>query len=830
MEKFWRHSPEELFATLQSRAEGLSEGEAKRRLGRLGPNSLKPSKKGKGISLFLSQFKSPLILLLVGAAILSFSLGAHLDASIICIIVVLSGLLGFFQERGALTALESTLQLVSNKTTVRRGGKESDIATEEIVPGDIVVLNAGDLVPADCLLLAAKHLFVDEATLTGETAPAEKVPGMVKAEAPQQERTNSIFYGSMIASGFGLALVVATGKNTLFGEIVERIRVRPPETAFEVGVRKFGFFLMEVTLLLVIAIFAVNIYLERPALQALLFSLALAVGLTPQLLPAIISVNLARGARKMAAKRVLVKRLASIENFGQMDILCADKTGTLTEGKVRLEKAVNGIGEESEKCRLFAYLNAKFQTGYTNPLDQAILNAGEIDVSGWEKVDEIPYDFVRKKLSVVLEKEGKKLLIAKGAVPQMLSICQDVVVDGHTEPMRAREEGIKAYFEASCREGFRTLALAYGEGDAEQNLILIGFLHFRDPPKEDIASSVAELKKKGVHLKIITGDHHLIALHIAQNLGLTHAHLVTGAEIQHMSEAALMKVAREKNLFAEIEPNQKEHIILALRKAGHIVGYLGDGINDVSALHSADVSISVESAADAAKEAADIVLLSKDLHVLRQGVEEGRRTFANTLKYVYMATSANFGNMFSMAGASLFLTYLPLLPKQVLLTNLFTDFPEMAIATDNVDEDIAHRPIQWDLPFIRRFMIVFGLLSSIFDFATFAVLLFWLKAGPDLFRTGWFVESVVSATLVVLVIRTRHSFFQSRPSPTLTAAIVATALAVLAVPFTPLGALFGFVPLPNSFYAPLAAIVGLYIITAELMKRAFFRKGQIVSR
>lgn len=813
MEKFWQYSPENLLVQLKSRLEGLTVQEARKRLSEYGVNALKPPRKGKGLLLFFSQFKSPLILLLIGAAITSSFFGAHLDTSIICIIVALSGLLGFFQERGALSALEKVIQIVENKAVVRREGKESKIAMGKVVPGDIVLLKAGDFVPADSLLLESKHLFVDEASLTGESSPAEKAPGSISKDAPQQERTNALFFGTIVISGTAVALVAATGRATQFGSVAERIRFHPPETVFEWGVKKFSYFLLEVTFFLVIAIFAFNIYLQRPPLDAFLFSLALAVGLTPQLLPAIISVNLARGAHKMARRRVVVKRLASIENFGQMDILCADKTGTLTQGKMRLEKAVDSEGKESEECHFCAYLNAHFQTGYPNPLDQAILSSGKRDISGWQKVDEIPYDFNRKRLSVLLEKEGKRCLISKGAVPQILSICQGI-----------DQEKMHSYFEEMGRRGFRTLAIARGEGEKEENLTLLGFLHFVDPVKEGILDAVLELKKKGVQLKIITGDHSLVALHVAQAIGLTHAHLVTGREIGHVNEHGLMKLAREKNLFAEIEPNQKERIILALRKSGYIVGYLGDGINDVSALHSADVGIAVATGANAAKEAADIVLLDKDLHVLRQGVEEGRHTFANTLKYVYMATSANFGNMFSMAGASLFLSFLPLLPKQVLLTNLLTDFPEMAIATDHVDPDIASRPIRWDFSFIRRFMFAFGLLSSLFDFATFAVLLLWLKAGPDLFRTGWFVESVASATLVVLVIRTRRPFFLSRPSWPLTLAIIGTALAVLLVPLTPLGALFGFSPLPSSFYFPLAAILAFYIASAEVAKRIFFRK------
>lgn len=821
---FWSWPLEKLQDELHSQKEGLSSAEADRRLELYGPNSLKPPQHGKGITLFLTQFKSPLILLLIGAAFLSFFLGGKTDATIIFTIVFLSGILGFFQERGALNALEKLMQLVENKAVVLRDGKESEIAFDQVVPGDVLILNAGDLIPADCAIIEAKHFFVDEATLTGESLPTDKTTGTTDAAASLAQRSNALFKGTMVTSGTASALVIYTGKNTEYSLIMDRIRFRPPETAFELGVRKFGYLLVEITMVLVITIFAVNIYLHKPVIESLLFALALAVGLTPQLLPAIISVNLSHGARRMAKQHVIVKRLPSIENFGQMDILCADKTGTLTLGKISLDQAVGIGGQKSEKVVFYGFLNANFQMGYTNPLDQAIQQAGKFDTQAWKKVNEIPYDFTRKRLSVVFEHESRRILIAKGALAQILSVCDRVELpEGKIEPLASHQKNIEQYFDEQSQKGFRTLALAYGEGDEENNLIFLGFLHFADPIKPDIAKVVDELAKKGVSLKIITGDHHSVAAHVAATFGVTQASLITGAELHQVTDRALMQIANEKTVFAEIEPNQKERIILALRKSGHVVGYLGDGINDVSALHSADIGIAVESGADAAKEASDIVLLKKDLSVLNEGIQEGRRTFINTMKYIYMASSANLGNMVSMAGVSCFLSFLPLLPKQVLLTNFFSDLPEMALATDRVSASTILKPVKWDLPLIRRFMIVFGLLSSLSDFLTFGALLFYFKANEALFRSGWFIESVVSAALIIFAIRTKSSIFHSKPGRLLTFAILIVALGVPFLPYTPLGRLFELIPVPLSFYGILGGIIVFYIISVEIAKRFFFK-------
>ncbi|HSX25763.1 MAG TPA: HAD-IC family P-type ATPase, partial [Chlamydiales bacterium] len=557
--------------------QGLTQAEAAERLRKYGPNSLKRPERARGLRLFFSQFKSPLILLLIGAGILSFSLGGKIDSSIICTIVVLSGLLGFFQERGAIHSLEKLLRLVETKAMVRREGKEEEIPLEQVVVGDIVVLNAGDVVPADCQVIEANRLFVDESTLTGESIPVEK------------GKEQPLFMGTVVASGVATAVVTAIGRSTKYGDIVEKSRFKPPETAFEVGVRKFGLFLLLVTVILVAAIFIVNVFLHRPVLQSFLFSLALAVGLTPQLLPAIISVNLSHGARKMAQKKVIIKRLASIENFGQMDVLCTDKTGTITMGKIELDHVTGVEDNESEKAAFFGYVNSKMQTAYTNPLDQAIQQKMNFDLGGWNLIDEIPYDFNRKRLSVIVEHEGHEMILVKGAVLPVLSVCNRVELpDGNVISLDERREAIEKFFDEKSSQGFRILAVAYGEGREEQGLILLGFFYFLDPIKPDIQQVVEELKKKGVNLKILSGDYHAVARHIATALNLPHAQLITGKQIEEASDEQLINIVREKNIFAEIEPGQKQRIVMALRNAGHIVGYLGDGVNDIPALHNAD--------------------------------------------------------------------------------------------------------------------------------------------------------------------------------------------------------------------------------------------------
>jgi Mg2+-importing ATPase len=830
---YWSVTQSDLLTGLGTRPEGLSSPEAKQRLMDYGANLLKPPKRSDTLSLLFAQFKSPIILTLVFAAGLSFFLQDPIDAVIILFIVLISGLLGFWQERGAVDAVNKLLAIVSIKTAVFRDGKTADIVLEDVVPGDIIILHAGDAIPADSLIIESKDFFVDEATLTGETYPVEKAAELLPAETPLSGRTNCVFMGTHVISGTGKAVVVFTGQQAEFGKISERLKLRPQETEFERGIQQFGYFLLEVTLALVVIVFAINVFFHKPVLESFLFSLALAVGLTPQLLPAIISINLAHGAKKMAAQKVIVKRLAAIENFGSMDVLCSDKTGTLTEGKVTMNSALDLEGNPSERIFFHAYLNAFFQQGFTNPLDEAILSYKQQDISGYKKADEVPYDFIRKRLSILVEKNSRYLMVTKGTIPNILSICALAETPGGDNVAVALVmQQIQQRFEMLSSQGFRLLGLAYKDmgvesvihKDLERDMIFLGFLLFFDPPKKGIAETIGSLKQLGVSLKIVTGDNRLVAAKVSHDIGIPEAKILSGSEIHEISDAALLRKVVETDVFAEIEPNQKERIILALRKAGHVVGYMGDGINDASALHAADVGISVDTAADVAKESADIVLMEKDLAVLVQGVREGRTTFANTLKYVFMATSANFGNMFSMAGASLFLSFLPLLPKQILLTNLMTDFPEMTIAADNVDSEMVDKPRRWDIAFIKKFMITFGLVSSIFDYMTFGVLIWILHATQAQFQTGWFMESVVSASLIVLVIRSRRPFFKSRPGKYLVIATIIIVAATLVLPFTPLGHIFGFALLPISFLLMMGLIVMLYIFMAEVVKRIFYRK------
>ena len=829
---FWSLSTTEILQQLQTTKEGLTGDEARQRLARYGSNLLKPPKRSDVLTLLLAQFKSPIILILFFATGLSFVLHDPVDALIILTIVLASGLLGFWQERGATNAVAKLLAIVQIKAAVLRDGGSKEIPVEEIVPGDIVVLNAGDIVPGDCLVQESKDLFVDEATLTGETYPVEKAVVVLSAETPLGQRTNSLWMGTHVVSGSGKALVIRTGKETEFGQVSERLKLRPQETDFEHGIRQFGYFLMEVTLVLVVAIFAINVYLARPVLDSFLFSLALAVGLTPQLLPAIISINLAHGAKRMAQEKVIVKRLASIENFGSMNVICADKTGTLTEGIVHLQSALDVAGAPSDKVLLYAYLNAFYETGFTNPIDEAIRTYRQFDVSGYQKQDEIPYDFVRKRLSILVSHDDTQLMVTKGALVNVLAVCASAETENGIVDIGAVRGAIQKHFEEYSHKGFRTLGVAYRSMETgsriskynEAGMTFLGFLVLFDPPKPNMIETIGSLKNLGVSLKIITGDNHLVAANVSQQMGLAKTKIITGPNLLQMSDGALLKQVVDVDVFAEIEPNQKERIILALRKAGNVVGYMGDGINDASALHAADVGISVESAVDVAKDAADIVLLEKELGVLVQGVREGRTTFANTLKYVFMATSANFGNMFSMAGVSLFLPFLPLLPKQILLTNLLTDFPEMTIATDRVDSEMVDYPRRWDIKAIRKFMITFGLVSSVFDYLTFGVLLLFLQATQEQFRTGWFLESVISASLIVLVIRSRKPFFESRPGKYLLMTTLLIAVVTLILPFTKLGEIFGFSWLPLLFLVLIGIIILFYIIAAEVVKTIFYKK------
>ena len=746
---YWSQTAETLLAKLTSKADGISSTDATQRLQKVGANTPKAQQRATPLMLFLNQFKSPIVLILIFATILSAFLGDWLDAVIIGGIVFGSAALSFSQEYSAGNAAAKLIETVQVTATVLRDGKLQPIPTEHVVPGDVVLLSAGSLIPADAVLLEANDLHVNQAVLTGETFPVEKLPGVVTS-AGLSDRTNTVFMGTSVSNGNGRALIVSTGKATAFGQIAARLQLRPPETEFERGIRRLGYLLSQVMFVLVLTIFALNVLSQKPILDSLLFSVALAVGLTPQLLPAIININLSKGSQRMAKEGVIVRRLNAIENFGSMDVLCTDKTGTLTQGIVQLDNAFEVTGQPSETVFRLAYFNSYFQSGLNNPLDAAILAARTLETADSGKVDELPYDFHRKRLSIIYHAGENTTMTTKGALANVLEVCTMIQVGADIQPLdRKQQAAVQKQFAAWSEQGYRVLGVAFKDvpasqihfnHDDEHDLTFAGFLLFLDPPKSDAAETLRDLAELDVQVKVITGDNQLVAIHAAQTIGMDVQNILTGEQLRAMPDEALWNMAERTTLFAEVDPNQKERIILALQKTGHVVGYMGDGINDASALHTADVGISVNTAVDVAREAADFVLLQQDLSVLKQGIIEGRRTFANTLKYVFMATSANFGNMFSVAGASLFLPFLPLLPKQILLLNFLTDLPELAIASDNVDPEVLLKPRRWDIDFIRRFMLVFGILSSVFDYLTFGVLLLLLSADADLFRTGWFIE------------------------------------------------------------------------------------------
>jgi len=828
---YWSATIQELLDRVSSTPRGLTSEEARRRLVSFGPNALRVRRRATGLVLFLRQFKSAIVLILLFATAVSAALQDWVTAAIILAIVLGSALLSFTQEYHASAATEKLQERLTVKSRVLRDGNAVLIPSEDIVPGDVVLLSAGSIVPADGVLLELRDFFVSESSLTGETFPVEKKLGPVAVDAALPARTGSVFMGTNVRSGAAQALVVETGARTVYGQIARHLELREPENDFQRGIRHFSYLLTEVMLVLTIIVFAVNVLSHKPVLDSLLFSVALAVGITPQLLPAIVSVNLARGSQVMAHRGVLVRRLESIENLGSMDVLCTDKTGTLTEGIVKLEQTTDVDGKPSARVLSLAGMNARLQTGLPNPLDEAIKEADHEPAEG-TKVDEVPYDFVRKRLSVVADLGGGRLLITKGAVENVLGVSTaagraDAVVPLDPDTLEAVRERVRGW----SAQGLRVIAVAsrkvplqerYERGD-ERDLILEGFLTFFDPPKSGVSNTIADLAGLGVRLKIITGDNRLVAAHTAEAVGLPVTGIVTGAALDRMADEALRHAADSSNLFVEIDPNQKERVILALKRTGHVVGYMGDGINDAPALLAADAGISVDQAVDVAKQAADFVLMERDLAVLHEGVVLGRRTFANTLKYIFITTSASFGNIFSMAGASLFLPFLPMMPAQVLLTNFLTDLPAMAIAGDGVDKEQITGPRRWNVRAIRNFMIVFGAESSVFDYATFGLLLLVFHATAQPFRTAWFVESVLTEIAVLFILRTRRFLFRSRPSTLLTIGALGVAAVALAIPFTPLGAVLQLVPLPRPLLLTLLGITVVYVAATELTKKLFFR-------
>jgi Mg2+-importing ATPase len=829
---FWAEPADALVRRLGSSAEGLGGAEAARRLAEVGPNRPAGQRSAGSAVILARQFRAPASMLLTAAALLAGFLGDRGDAAVVLTIVVASALLGFWQERGAAGAVEELLRRLRTRATVIRGGRTVEIPAEEIVPGDVLVLSAGAAVAGDARVLDANSLYVDQAALTGESFPAEKAPGTCAAGAPLAERGNAVFAGTHVVSGSGTALVVSTGDRTVFGEVAGDLAHDAPITGFERGVRRFGYLLLEITLVLVVTVLVVNVLRGRPPLESLLFTLALAVGLAPELLPAIVSVTLAHGARRMAAVRVIVRRLVAIEDFGGMTVLCTDKTGTLTQGTVRLDAALDARGRPSARVFLHASVNAALQSAFANPLDAAIRAHGAPDLSAWTKLGEVPYDFTRKRLSVLVRHGGGRLLVTKGALPGVLAACTTAEdTDGRIVPLGRVRGEVEARFEALSRGGFRCLGVAVRElpeGEpaspaAERGMTFLGTLSLADPPRDDAAACVAELRSLGITVKMLTGDNRHVAAAVAERVDVG-TRVLPVAELRALGDAALVRRARDVDVFAELDPHDKERILRALRTAGETVGYLGDGINDAPALHAADVGISVDGAVDVARQAASVVLLEKSLGVLAEGVREGRRAFGNTLKYVFVTMSANFGNMFSMAVASLFSAFLPLLPRQILLLNVLSSLPAMAIASDRLDPADVARPRRWDVRLMRDFMVVFGLVSSAFDLATFAVL--WLVRAPVAeFRTAWFLESVVSELLILLVIRTRRPFLRSRPGAALAWTSAAVFLATLVLPFLPWFApLLGFTPVSPPVLAAVAGVIVAYVAASEFAKHAFYRR------
>ncbi|MBB5575969.1 magnesium-translocating P-type ATPase [Rhizobium paranaense] len=831
---YWAKSVEALFAEYKSQSTGLSATEAAARLKTYGPNALSADGRANALRILLKQFLSPLVLILIFAAIVAAGVGEMHDAVIIGCIVGASCLLGFSQEFSASCAVESLRRGISLTAAVIRDGREQTIPADQLVPGDVIKLSAGSLVPADAVLLSAQDLNVTEAALTGETFPVAKSPGISKPEAPIDDRLNCVFTGTSVRSGIATALTVETGNSTEFASIAEAVTREVPETDFARGIRRFGYLMTRIMLVIVFIVFIANLLLHRPLVDSLLFSLALAVGLTPELLPAIISVTLARGARVMARQGVIIRRLEAMENLGSMDLLCTDKTGTLTEGTIHLDQCVDVTGQPSDKVKLMAILNAGLQAGLKNPLDDAILTEKpDALLAAYRKLGEIPYDFARKRLSVIVAGQDGAQLICKGAVTTLLDICATAKAGDVAKPINAELRAeIDDRYRQWSEDGIRVIAVATRPFDQQKTvpdkgdeigLCLEGFLLFLDPAKAGVEEALGGLRKRGISIKIISGDNRYVVAHLAKAVGLKGGRILSGREIASMSNDALFASAAKTDLFVEIDPNQKERIVKALRKANHVVGYLGDGINDAPALHEADVGISVDSAVDVAREAADIILLRRDLDVLMRGVDDGRRTFANTLKYISIATSANFGNMISMAIASLLLPFLPLLAKQILLNNLLADIPSMTIATDRVDPIEVQRPKRWNIAGIQRFMLCFGPISSLFDFVTFGFLLF-VGASVDVFRTGWFVESLTSQIATMLIIRTIFPSWKSRPSRLLVATTAAIGLAAISLPYLPFAGTFGFVPLPFNMVIALLSITVAFAVALEVAKSLFFRR------
>jgi P-type Mg2+ transporter len=839
-EGFWDRPLPGLLEALGTTPAGLTSDEAQRRLRLHGPNALAQEPRFAALIGFLRFFANPLVIILLVASVISIALSDPVGGSIIIAMVLLSVLLNFFMEFQARQAVAAIRKQVATTAAVLRDGQEEELPIADLVPGDVVKLNAGDLVPADARLLDVNDLQVRESALTGESLPVEKVArDLPEGTHGVTEASNSVFLGTAVQTGIGTAVIVSTGRATAFGEIAQRLAARPPETEFGRGIRHFGLMITRVIMALVLFVLLVNILLHRPLLQSFLFSIALAVGMTPEMMPTIITVTLAQGARRMTKKKVLIKQLAAIEDFGSVEILCSDKTGTLTEGEIVLDRHVSIRGDDDENVLRVLYLNSFFEAGIKSPLDAAVLKHEAPAIGEYAKVDEIPFDFHRKRLSVVVRHAGEHLLVTKGEAEGIFAVCTTVAVDGSTQPF---DETRRALAEATYRtlsaDGYRTLGVASRtvdkldvyKPDAEREMTLVGFAAFLDPPKEGVSAVLDALKANGVQVVVMTGDNQYVTQKVARDVGLAADLVVTGNQVDAMDDASLAYQAEKAAIFARVSPEQKNRVILALKARGHVVGYMGDGINDAPSLHTADVGISVVNGVEVAKDAAKIILLEKDLAVLNDGIVEGRRCFANIMKYIVMGTSSNFGNMFSMAAASLFLPFLPMLPTQILLNNFLYDVSQVSIPTDNVDAALLRRPKRWQIGFIRQFMTIIGPISSLYDFLTFALLLwvFRASANPSLFHTGWFVESLATQTLVVFVIRTAGNPFTSAPSRPLLIAVLTVVTLATALPYTPLHAPLGFIPLPLPLVGTIALLTVTYLALVQVVKTWFYRRHALL--
>lgn len=833
---YWSYTKEKLFADLHTSEEGLSSEEAEKRIKKFGLNTLVKKKKNPFATFFL-QFLNPLILILLFASLISVFLGEITEFIIIASIIFISGIIDFYQQYHAEKASEKLNQHVSITATVIRKGIKQEISIKKITVGDIIHLSVGDLVPADARLLSVNGLLVTQSVLTGESFPQEKVNLVFAEKSEIVKRKNCVFMGTNVISGEGEAIVCRVGNATEIGSIAKELVAKRPETEFDRGIKNFGLLVMKITFALTILVFFINAIVKHDILNSFLFAVALAVGLTPELLPMIITINLAKGALRMAKKGVIVKDLPAIQNFGSMDVLCTDKTGTLTEDKIHLDHVIDLEGKENENIFLYGYINSVYQLGFKSPLEQAIERHKQLHIANYKKIAELPFDFFRKRLSIVITYQGKHYLVTKGDPFAIASICTTYTSEGKTHQLSdTKKDAYKKLLVEHGAMGFRVLGVAVKEivekdtytVHDEKEMTLFGLIAFSDPTKESAKEAVKLLGKNGITIKVLTGDNEFVTRKVCMDLELPVENVMTGTQLENLHEGAFLHAIKHATIFAGLNPSQKEQIILGLKKLDFTVGFLGDGINDAPSLKSADIGISVQNGVDVAKESADLILLHRDLHVLKDGVIEGRRTYANVMKYIMMGTSSNFGNMISVAGASFFLPFLPMLPVQILLNNLLYDFSQLTIPSDNVDIESLHKPRKWNLSFIKHFMLVFGPVSSLFDFLTFFLLLFLLRVHAQTFQTSWFVESLFTQTLIIFSIRTKKvPFFLSKPSGLLVVSSLAIAYIAISLPFTPIAKFFSFTPPPLPFYALLFIITACYFTLVELIKNWFYKTVQM---